>query len=306
MNIPLTSIVMPVFNRRRETLAAIESVRRNTPREHHILTVVDNGSDADLRWDLLALHASGDIDNLLVLDRNYGVSCACNVGWMHVDAPFFVKLDNDMRVLSPTWLESVYGMWGRDRYSSIFGPGWRLARTQGRMESEHGTFWKLPISLSGQAFFVGARVRDRIGRFSEDYGLYGEEDADYCLRCHHAGIRKHTFEAAPLLENMGTDNSVYAEKDISKKELHDRNVGTEGSAGIFALNLFLYQNGLRPLNVPLKYEIDRRDGVFLTMREREEYAILHPKLQRCLEIYNRSSGSHVPEEDLREMREALS
>ena len=30
-----------------------------------------------------------------------GISCACNIGWRAVDAPYYMKLDNDMAALTP-------------------------------------------------------------------------------------------------------------------------------------------------------------------------------------------------------------
>ena len=83
---PLTNITVPVFNRYDETLTTLVALRART-QSPFILTVVDNGSEAELRKELLRLREEKVIDRLFLLDKNYGVSCACNLGWRSVDAP---------------------------------------------------------------------------------------------------------------------------------------------------------------------------------------------------------------------------
>jgi GT2 family glycosyltransferase len=225
---PLTNITVPVFNRYDETLATLDALRAKT-RPPFILTVVDNGSEADLRKELLRLKDEKLIDNLFILDQNYGVSCACNLGWKSVDAPFFMKVDNDIRPIADNWLESIYTTWGKYRYSSITGPVWNCSSPHNRFDTPHGTMWSLPVSLSGAGFIVGRKIHESIGCFSEDYGLYGEEDADYCLRCHHAGIRKFSYEASALLEHA--DERKDAGYSAWKVAAHNRNVGSKKDEG---------------------------------------------------------------------------
>ncbi len=302
-HVPLTNITIPVFNRYEETLTTIDALRK-TAAKGFVLTVVDNGSDAPLGGELLRLYREGVIDHLFVLDANYGVSCACNVGWNCVEAPFFLKLDNDIKVFSASWLEDLYALWGRRRYDTVLGPVWNCAEERGRTAAASGTLWDMPVSFSGAAFFVSAKVRGRIGCFSEDYGLYGEEDADYCMRCHHAGIRKYTFEASGVLEHMGNDDAVYAAHNVRKRALHDANVGSGERAGLFALNLFLYRTGLRGLRVPLKYRVKSRRGCFTELEENSGYQACLDRLKYCLDIFNQAGGE-PSREDMVRMRVVL-
>ena len=282
---PLTNITVPVFNRYDETLATLSALRART-RSPCILTVVDNGSEADLRKELLRMQDEKVIDKLFILDRNYGVSCACNLGWRSVEAPFFMKVDNDIKVIADNWLESIYSAWGTYRYSSITGPVWNCAAPYNRFDTPHGTMWSAPVSLSGAAFIVGRKIHEHIGYFSEDYGLYGEEDADYCLRCHHAGIRKFSYEASALLEHV--DGAKDAEYNAWKVAAHNKNVGGKKDEGIFALNLFLYEHKLRALDVPLKYEVKSMRGFYVEMRERDAYSRFFDALLYCLGLFNES------------------
>jgi glycosyltransferase involved in cell wall biosynthesis len=284
---PLTNVTVPVFNRHDETLETLAALKART-QSSFILTVVDNGSEADLRKELLRLHDEKLIDNLFILDKNYGVSCACNLGWRSIDAPFFMKVDNDIKPIADKWLESIYSTWGTYRYSSITGPVWNCAKPHNRLDTPHGTMWSMPVSMSGEGFIVGRKIHERIGYFSEDYGLYGEEDADYCLRCHHAGIRKFSYEASGLLERIDADGRKYVEYGSWKVAAHNRNVGGKQGEGIFPLNLFLYEQGLRALNVPLKYEVKSMRGPYVEMCENAAYGGFFDALSYCLELFNES------------------
>ncbi len=282
--VPSTNITMPVFNRHDQTLKTIFALRRNTGAKI-ILTVVDNGSKEALRNELIRLHKEKVIDNLFILEKNYGISCACNVGWQLVDASFFMKLDNDMLVLSGTWLEDVFSMWGRYKYSTVFGPVWNSDATNLKVDTPCGTMWMMPASLSGAAFLVSKKVNEQIGYFSEDYGLYGEEDADYCMRCLHAGIRKYTFEASKMFADAG-GNDDYKSINFSKVDMHNRNVGFGRGEGIFALNLFLYKHGLRDLKVRRRYVIDSVDGNHVKISEDQDYLKYLDALSECCDLFN--------------------
>ena len=299
---PLTNITMPVYLRPDETLKSIASVREHSGKRA-VLTVIDNGNDGDFRKELIALADKNIIDNLFILERNYGISCACNIGWNLVDAPFFMKLDNDYRILSGAWLESIYGMWGKKRHSTLMGPVWACRSDLGRVETPFGVIWTMPVSFVGSAFLASRKIREQIGVFSEDYGLYGEEDADYCLRCHHAGIRKLSFAAEPLMEIISDDAGEAAYVDF-KRASHLENVGVGKGRGIFALNLFLYEHGLRDLNVPAKYRIAAVKGRHVALAENPEYAPFREKLEQCLEIYNASGRTPSPG-DVEAMRSLL-
>ena len=286
---PLTNITVPVFNRYEESLATLTALRTRT-QSPFILTVVDNGSEEALRKELLRLREEKRIDRLFLLDGNYGVSCACNLGWKSADAPFFMKVDNDIMPIADKWLESVYSAWGTYRYNSITGPVWNCAVPRNRIDTPHGTLWSMPVSMSGEGFIVGRKIHERIGFFSEDYGLYGEEDADYCLRCHHAGIRKFSYEASGLLERLDADGRKYVAYVKEKTAAHNRNVGNKPGEGIFPLNLFLYEQGLRALDVPLKYEVKSMSGPYVEMRECAGYGRFFDALSSCLDLFHASGG----------------
>jgi hypothetical protein len=213
-----------------------------------------------------------------------------------------MKVDNDIRPIADNWLESIYSAWGKHRYNSITGPVWNCASPRNRIDTPYGTMWSMPVSMSGAGFIVGRKIHERIGCFSEDYGLYGEEDADYCLRCHHAGFRKFSYEASGLLEHG--DEAKDVEYGRWKVAAHNRNVGSKQGEGIFPLNLFLYEQGLRALNVPLKYEVKSMRGPYVELRECAGYDRLFDALSYCLALFH-ASGRKPDAGTVEKMRTAL-
>ena len=63
--------------------------------------MVDNGSDAPLVRKLIDFKERGIIDYLFLLPTNMGVACAANIGWQLVDAPIYMKLDNEIVITEP-------------------------------------------------------------------------------------------------------------------------------------------------------------------------------------------------------------
>jgi glycosyltransferase involved in cell wall biosynthesis len=83
----------------------------NRTKTGYSLNVVDNGSDPVLKKELLHMYHKNIIHNLHFLEKNYGISCACNTGWKLHPSSVYMKLDNDMIILSDSWLTDILNMW---------------------------------------------------------------------------------------------------------------------------------------------------------------------------------------------------
>ena len=77
--------------------------RTKTP---YRLTVVDNGSGDGTVEYLIKLKLNHQIDNLILLDRNYGLEYARNTALRHLHSDYCVFFDNDLLCpkLEPDWL----------------------------------------------------------------------------------------------------------------------------------------------------------------------------------------------------------
>ena len=181
MSSPLINITIPVFNRfhlTQKTIIALHKTAKNIP---FVITVVDNGSEQCLRNRLIEFKESGLIDNLFLLPRNMGISCACNIGWRAVDAPYYIKLDNDMAACSPFWLKDLFQLWSHGKPMSTLGPTFTrsdLTKNPGTIVSGDGILGICTSNLMGSAIVIPKTVSDILGYWSEDYGLYGADDGE--------------------------------------------------------------------------------------------------------------------------------
>ena len=303
---PAVNITMPVFNRPELTDLAIRSLRKGAGSIPFTLTVVDNGSEAPLVAWLREQHKAGLIDKLFLLPRNMGISCACNIGWEMTDAPFYCKLDNDIFIQSPDWLEKLFRLWSHGLPLSNLGPAWTqkgLVHTEGFLETPDGTLGICRTNLPGCSIFIPKAVSDILGCWSEDYGLYGAEDGDYALRMDCAGFPQYLYLAPGLLRHMGERQTGFVdqyEKHGLDRVRENRALfqSPDGGVGLFPLNHYLFNACIRNWKVPRKYEVadvDSRGHV--NLREREEFAEVMDAILLCKrkvdEIFRRT-GSFDP------------
>lgn len=289
MDGPLVNITIPVFNRYDLTQKTLLALKKTTPGIPFVVTVVDNGSEPALRQRLVALAADGIIDNLFLLPRNMGISCACNIGWRAVDAPYYMKLDNDMAALTPHWLENLFRLWAHGDPMSIIGPVFDEAKLTGNpdtLRTPDGILGVCTGNVPGGATVIPREVSHLMGYWSEDYGLYGADDGDYGARLACAGISQYCYDVRGYFEHCGCfDNSEYEETELDKKKEHSRLFKDEsGGMGLFLLNYFLYNMCVRKWNVPLRYRIRDMDGYNVVLEEDPAYAPIQLALRRSKEL----------------------
>lgn len=286
------NITMPVYNRPAMTLKNILNLRGKTRTSiPYVLTVVDNGSEPELRRRLLDLHREGLIHNLFLLPRNMGISCACNLGWRAVDAPFYIKFDNDMHITAPDWLDRLFRLYARVEPRSTLGPSFspEEVRRQPHLRCEDGELGICVSNLCGQCLMVPRAVSDILGYWSEDYGLYGTEDGDYGLRMRCAGFPQYYYYAAPLMEHQGTNPRDYDLRLLDKGREHSRLfVEEDGGVGLFSLNGYLYNICARSWRTPLRYRVlDVTRSHEVILGEDPAYAPVARALRLSRELVNK-------------------
>ena len=222
--------------------------------------MVDNGSEQCLRNRLIEFKESGFIDILFLLPRNMGISCACNIGWRAVDAPYYIKLDNDMATRSPLWLKDLLQLWSHGKPMPMIGPTFTqsdLTKYPGTIVSDDGILGICTSNLMGSAIVIPKTVSDILGYWSEDYGLYGADDGDYGSRMVCAGLPQYYYDASHFFINGGKyDNSEYEGTELNKRKEHSRLFKDEqGGIGLFRLNYYLYNMCIRRWKIPLRYRV---------------------------------------------------
>ena len=117
-------IVLVCWNRPKFTRWSIQSIRDNTKYPHRLI-VIDNGSDWQLQGDLVEMKYNGWIDTIVLLDKNYGLETAKNLGMNFVESDYFISTDNDILAYKyePCWLERL--VWLMDHHPEYAAIGCR-------------------------------------------------------------------------------------------------------------------------------------------------------------------------------------
>ena len=181
-------LAVVTWNRLALTRICLESLLARTP-PGYTLTIVDNGSEDGSREYLQSLAAAHAHIRLKLLSRNMGVSVAANLAWDDAaDDDFYIKLDNDVEILDPLWLERLTRCWRKIRRwawpptGSATGmslPSTACPARRRRSGTDHGLRRGLRL--------YSPRVYERLGFWNEGYGRYGHEDQDYSWRARKAG-----------------------------------------------------------------------------------------------------------------------
>jgi glycosyltransferase involved in cell wall biosynthesis len=289
MNTPILNITIPVFNRFHLTQKTILALHKTSKKIPFAVTVVDNGSEQELRERLIEFKQSGLIDNLFLLPRNMGISCACNIGWRAVDAPYYMKLDNDIAAKTPDWLERLLRLWSHGQPLSTLGPTFDkkdLTKNPGTITSDDGLLGVCTTNLMGSAIIIPKDLSDILGYWNEDYGLYGADDGDYGARMVCAGLPQYYYDANDFFVNGGKyDNSEYVGTELDKgREHYNLFYAPEGGIGKFKLNYYLFQMCIRHWKVPLRYRVVDMDGYNAILEEDEAYKPIADALARSKKI----------------------
>jgi glycosyltransferase involved in cell wall biosynthesis len=103
-NIPIC-ISMVTWNRPEFTKRSIEAIKKNTNYPHRI-HVIDNGSEGETQDMLWQMYTDQKIDLLLLLEENYGLEYAKNLGLDYVKSKYHISTDNDI-LPQKGWLEEL-------------------------------------------------------------------------------------------------------------------------------------------------------------------------------------------------------
>ncbi len=192
------------WNRPQDTLACLDSLRRQQPVAPKLL-VVDNGS-TDESVELIR-SAYADVE-LLETGRNLGFAAGFNVGIRYAlkhGAEYIFLVNNDT-VAHPSMLAQLLSsatatvgivapaIFYADQPDCIWSVGGAISPWLLEMTDHHGRGQPMPTApverdfLSGCALLVRREVFEQIGLFDENFFMY-YEDLDFCLRARRQGYR---------------------------------------------------------------------------------------------------------------------
>ena len=242
----IVNVTVTSFNRCQSTLKCINALK-NTDCVGWNLTVVDNNSVDGSVECLKALHAEGVIDSLLLCKRNMGVAVAANLGWAAVPARYYVKLDNDVKVLRADWLTTL--LQAAQSAPDIGCVGYYIEDAWPDVPEGAASF-AVEYSV-GSCILVPQATHEVLGFWNEDYGLYGIEDSDFSSRLKAAGLKN--LYMAKSEQYIRHRHALYRENALLDDEIRKTNGLSAEYRGMFYFHNALYFSGVRPLRVERKF-----------------------------------------------------
>ena len=257
------------YNRIEYTKQAINSIQKYT-KYPHVISVVDNNSQDGTKEYLRELKEKEVIKNLVLLEENHGVSKASNLAWsFEPNAKHYLKYDNDIVIEKENWLHDMVDI--IETIPQAGAVAYNFEPKSYAKSTINGKIVRIKSegNLGGACILIPKRTKEILGVWNEDYGLYGEEDADYGYRISAKGLLNIYMEDEDIgkhlpggkaaiihpqtLKAFNEDESNY-EKEYRewKDELRKRNV-LEGN---FYKTLNEYQTGKRNLFYESQYVKD--------------------------------------------------
>lgn len=196
------SVIVPTLAARPHLLECLDSLERQTLREHEVLVVDNSGKGAARALGAAGLQGVRVIENAM----NAGYGAAVNQGIRATSAPYVLAL-NDDTVAREDCLERLVAAMEREPGAGMAAPrilmrgtdrldsaGMLIARDGSSVQRGHGAAAGEyaeggdALCPSGCAALYRRAMLDEVGLFDEDYFLYCE-DTDLGLRARWAGWR---------------------------------------------------------------------------------------------------------------------
>lgn len=254
-----TTLMMVTYNRLDLTKDTLEGLWKVPgPGRSYNLVVVDNGSTDGTQEYLSEFQKSTDTEfdqisypymnqlKIIQLPENKGIAVGRNIALKMADelkTKWYCTIDNDV-LLPEGWLQESVNILESNKTFGAIGVNFEPQKYP--LVTKNGfTFQEKPAGNLGTALMVFRKqVHQMIGFFTTEYGLYGEEDADFGMRARVAGFK------LGYIERMGThlgegevDTGEYRE---FKTKQHADNLA------LFRRNCALYANRKKPLYINYK------------------------------------------------------
>lgn len=118
----MIDIVMTTFNRWEFTEQVLEHISKRTKTPYRLI-IVDNASTDTTPYELFDRKKVGRIHDLVLLENNYGIHAAKNIGLSIVRSePYYIDTDNDLLCakLEPDWISRLISLMDKNpKYGAI-------------------------------------------------------------------------------------------------------------------------------------------------------------------------------------------
>jgi GT2 family glycosyltransferase len=247
------TLMMVTYNRLDLTKRALNNIFANTEREYN-LVVVDNGSEdrtTNYLYDMVERHKKLPIGSLKIMgvlgnEENKGIAVGRNQALKQavaMETDWFCTIDNDVEV-PEGWLGECIDIMKANRAYAAIGVNMEN-KPYSSVTLNGKTFQSKPQGNLGTACMVFPKtVQKMLGYFNTEYGLYGEEDADFGMRLRACGFKLGYIQR--MGDHFGDGELDTGEYREFKTKKHAENLEQ------FQKNCALYFNRKKSIFIPYK------------------------------------------------------
>lgn len=199
-NYPKVSIIILNWNGLKDTIDALESLKKTTYPNYEVV-LVDNGSEGN-DADILEERYSHYI-KLIRNKKNLGVSRGINIATKQIfkegESDYILLLNNDIKIIQEDWLDKFVKIGESEENIGIIGC--TLLFPSGKFQ-KGGEIFKKPSNYTnktkniievdlvcGACSMIKKKVVDKIGLLDENFSPAYYEESDYYLRAKKAGFK---------------------------------------------------------------------------------------------------------------------
>lgn len=250
-------IAIVTHNRLELTKRCLYSLYAHTA-QPFTLSLVDNAStdgSVDFLQDFTKAHTNA---NFMLLRQNMGVAVAANLAWasnVGQEAEYYLKLDNDVEILHPNWLNNMLALLAANPELASIGHALlaRMPREEKRLQTGQ-SFWQADLT-NGGCVLIPKRTHKVLGFWNEDYGKYGFEDLEYGARARQAGFVVGHAAGENMVQHLGYVDEAQLDRNLELMKNASIHSPTSGEK-LYIINRFLFTENIRPLYVRPKYVYD--------------------------------------------------
>jgi GT2 family glycosyltransferase len=242
---PLVSIVIPTANASIQLNgstewhldAVVESIAAKTTWRNYEIVVVHNGN---LRSDQLErLQARANVRIVFYAAAKFNLADKINLGCAHARGEYLVLMNDDVRVITPEWVEWMLGMAQRKGVGAVGAkllfpdgtiqhagvviiggcPGHAFYQWPGRSEGyrAQASVARNCVAVTGACMMTRKALYDAMGGFASKYRM-NYNDVDYCLRLAEMGYRSVYVPQAVLHHYEGVSREGGRSTEVRELE----------------------------------------------------------------------------------------